>query len=164
MSKRAQILLGMAAGLVWAIGLLIWTGQEFRPVKWGDPFRAVSSALAPGGLLMLLMIANLARRRFFDDSVVDGQPYAPGSRADIDQKVLANTMEQLVLAICTWPMIWHAMGAQTVYAVGFFFGISRLLFWIGYHISPPLRAFGFAAGFYMTVVFLLFSVLLTLGR
>ncbi len=164
MRKRAQILLGMAAGLIWAVGLLLWTGSAFRPIQWGEPFRAVSSALAPGGLVMLLMIGNLARRRFFDDTIIDGQACAPGSRADIDQKVLTNTMEQLVLAACVWPFVWKAMGADTIYAVGFFFAVSRIVFWLGYHVSPPLRAFGFAAGFYTTVVFLAASTYLDLVR
>lgn len=150
MSKRAKILAGMALGGLWALAVVVLPGrgpQPFIPINL-----ALIYALAPGGVLMLLMIGRLAARRFFDDAIIDGEAFAPGSPAEIDQRVLTNTLEQMVLALLLWPLVSTSLGAVTVIAMGLAFGAARIAFWIGYHISPPLRAFGFAASFYPTVL------------
>jgi len=112
--------------------------------------------------VLAVMIARLAQRRFFDDSIIDGQPFAPGSAADIDARVLQNTVEQLVLALALWPVTGYVLaidGPGVVLSLGIGFAIARLAFWIGYHISPPLRAFGFAATFYPTLIAVVWAVL-----
>ena len=50
----------------------------------------------------------------------------------------------------------------TVLALAMSFFIARLLFWVGYHISPPLRGLGFAATFYPTVLAALASIVAAL--
>ena len=85
-----------------------------------------------------------------------------GSRAEVDQRVLVNTVEQLVLALCLWPPVAYLLSADgpgVVVALGVGFTIARLAFWIGYHLAPPLRGFGFAATFYPTVFATLYAVL-----
>lgn len=158
MSKRRKILIGMAVGAIWAV-LLIWlsgrVAQPFIPLDL-----ALIYAFAPGGVVMLAIIGRLAQRRFFDDAIIDGETFVAGSPADIDQRVLTNTFEQMVLALLLWPMVANALGAETVIAMGISMGVARVLFWVGYHLSPPLRALGFAASFYPTV----FATLLTLWR
>jgi len=37
-------------------------------------------------------------------------------------------------------------------SLGLGFAVMRVLFWLGYLVSPPLRALGFAGSFYPTVV------------
>lgn len=56
------------------------------------------------------------------------------------------------------------LGAGTVLALGIGFAVARVAFWVGYHMAPPLRAFGFAATFYPTVLAALWVLWrLTLG-
>ena len=151
-TKRSKILLGMVAGVLWALGLL-WIGAGLDlPVFTLIP-TILGAFLAPG-LVMMLMVGRLAQRRFFDDAVIDGDAFASGSAADIDQRVLRNTVEQLVLALCIWPaaaVILQGDGPGVIVALGLGFAVARLAFWVGYHLSPPLRAFGFGASFYPTV-------------
>ncbi|MBV2360485.1 MAPEG family protein [Thalassococcus sp. CAU 1522] len=146
MRKRATILLGMAGGAIWAV-VLVWAGGFARDVALD---RALAVAFFLAGLPLMLMIGRLAQRRFFDDSVIDGQPLS--GPAEIDQRVLANTVEQIVLAACFWPLAGWALGGGTVVALGAGFAVARCLFWLGYHMSPPLRSLGFAASFYPTIL------------
>ena len=155
MNKRLKILIGMAAGMVWAVGIL-WLGTRSSGVTTPKDLiplaEATVFAFFPAGLILLALIGRLAQRRFFDDAIIDGEPFAPGSGADIDQRVLVNTVEQVVLALCIWPIAAGTLGIDLILLLGVGFAITRVLFWIGYHISPPLRGFGFAAGFYPTVL------------
>jgi len=150
MPKRMKIAIGMGFALLWSI-IIVWWPQTlslpFMPLN-----TVIIMAVLPGGLVMLALIGLLAQRRFFDDRIIDGQAFAPGSRADIDQRVLTNTLEQLVLCFVLWPFVALTLGGLVVQVMGIGFGVARLLFWLGYHVSPPLRAFGFGATFYPTVL------------
>ncbi|MGI9394303.1 MAG: MAPEG family protein [Boseongicola sp.] len=158
MTKREKILVGMAIGALWALAVValpsLVPSSVFVPLNV-----AIIVGLLPGGLFLLLVIGRLAQRRFFDDDIIDGEPFVAGSDADIDQRVLTNTIEQLVLAVVTWPFVGVVLGGVAVIALGIGFGIARMAFWIGYHQSPPLRAFGFAASFYPTIAASVWSVL-----
>ena len=157
MSKRAKIGLAMVLALLWSLAI-VWLPTTLKP-----PFIPLNTviimAVLPGGLVMLTLIARLAQRRFFDDDIIDGAPFPPGSGAEIDQRVLGNTIEQLMLAIVLWPFIALTLGGLVVLVMGVGFGVARLAFWLGYHLSPPLRAFGFGASFYPTVLAALWAVL-----
>ena len=147
--KRLGMLIAGGIGVLWAIAVVVIPGmgpQPFIPVNL-----ALIYAFAPGGFVLALMIGTLATRRYFNAEIIDGDAFLPGSAADIDQRVLRNTVEQLVLALCLWPFVAMQLGAVTVIALGVSFAIARLLFWIGYRIAAPLRALGFAASFYPTV-------------
>ncbi|WP_338550808.1 MAPEG family protein [Roseovarius phycicola] len=145
--KRGMILAGMATGALWAIGLL-WIGAQIPvPIAMIQP--VLMGAVFGPGVVLMLMIARLAQRRFGDDTAIDGQKLTGG--AAVDQAVLTNTLEQVVLALCIWPLVGFFLGAGTVLVLGLGFVVARLLFWGGYHLSPPLRAFGFAATFYPTL-------------
>lgn len=146
----------MAAGALWALAL-VWGGQQistgFLPINIVMPL-----ALIGPGLVLLAVIGRLAQRRFFDDTLIDGQDFAPGSPAWVDQRVLANTAEQALLALLLWPFAAFTLGGGLVVAMGAGFAVARLAFWIGYHRSPPARAFGFAATFYPTVLATLWAL------
>lgn len=161
MGQRAKILIGMALGLLWALGI-VWGTQ-----RAGLPFIpapiAIPGAMIGPGIVLLLVIGRLAQRRFFDDALIDGHDFAPGSSAWIDQKVLANTVEQSVLALLIWPFVSMTLGGAMVLVMGVAFVIARLLFWLGYHLSPALRSFGFAATFYTTIVAAFWSVAVWAG-
>lgn len=148
----------MALGALWAMALVAFPAlvpsTVFLPLNV-----SIIAGLLPGGLFLLVVIGRLAQRRFFDDDIIDGEPYLQGSSAEIDQRVLTNTVEQLVLALILWPFVGLILGGAVVLALGIGFGIARIVFWVGYHLSPPLRAFGFAASFYPTIVAFLWSIL-----
>lgn len=159
MSDRQKILLGMAAGAVWAL-VVVWIGVNLIdfPV-YSLQFVAPFFLFAPG-LVILAIIGVLAARRMFDDDLINGAAPPLGSRAEIDQKVLKNTIEQAVLAACLWPgisMLLLINGPGLILALSVSFAIARVFFWVGYHLSPPLRAFGFAATLYPTLVALAWS-------
>ncbi len=157
MGKRPIILISMIAGALWALAI-VWGAQRAN-LPFLPPQIALPGAFILPGLITLLMIGRLAQRRFFDDSIIDGQDFSPDSAAWIDQQVLSNTIEQLVLALVIWPFVALTLGGGVILVMGFAFAIARLLFWIGYHISPPVRGFGFAATFYPTVLAAVWSIL-----
>lgn len=146
---RMTILIGMAGGALWAVAVLIVGAQIPVPIGFIQP--VLMGALFAPGVVLALMIARLALRRFMDPDVVDGDMFLPGTGGDLDQRVLQNTLEQIALALCIWPLVGFFLGAGTVLALGLGFALARLVFWAGYHLSPPLRSFGFAATFYPTV-------------
>lgn len=157
MGKRPIILISMIAGALWALAV-VWGTQNVN-LPFLPPQIALPGAFIAPGLVTLLMIGRLAQRRFFDDAIIDGQDFSQNSPAWIDQRVLSNTTEQLVLALVIWPFVALSLGGGVVLVMGFAFAFARLLFWIGYHISPPMRGFGFAATFYPTVLAAIWSVL-----
>lgn len=157
-TKRIKIMLGMAAGLAWAL-LLLWGAARFVQLPVFTLMPTIMTAFLAPGLVMAAMVARLAQRRFLDEALIDGQP--PANGAEIDRRVLANTAEQLVLALCIWPACAVLLGGQgpgVIVVLGLGLALSRLAFWAGYHLSPPLRAFGFAAGFYPTVLVALWAL------
>ncbi len=148
--------------MVWSI-LLIWIGSTMVSVptmmrQLIQPFYA----LGPG-LALVAILGTVACRRFLNEALIDGQTPPPGSAADIDLRVLRNTVEQAAVALCIWPAIsimLYTDGPGVVMALTVGFPVARLAFWLGYHKSPPLRAFGFAATFYPTVLAFLWALLL----
>lgn len=145
---------GMVLGLAWSVAVL-WIGVVHVNIP---PFsRIVVSpffAFAPG-LVLIVMVGWIAAQRFFRADLIDGDAPPPGSHADINQRVLRNTVEQAVIALCVWPPLSFILlddGLGVVMALSVNFAVARILFWIGYHVSPPLRAFGFAATMYPTVL------------
>ena len=157
MEKRRKIGIGMAAGAVWAVGLMVLAAYVVRlPVFTLMP-TIMTASLAPG-IVMIAMVGRLAQRRIFDDEIIDGQTLT--GAAEIDQRVLTNTTEQLVLALAVWPaaaVILGDEGPGAIIVLGVGFAISRVAFWVGYQRAPPLRAFGFAATFYPTVLVALWA-------
>ena len=153
-AKRRIIAASMALGLVWAI-TLVWLGRG----AGAFPDTLVLGFL-PGGLTMMAMIGRLAQRRFFNDAIIDGDAFPLASPAEIDQRVLTNTTEQMVLALALWPFAGWVLGWGLLVWLGLSFAVFRLVFWIGYHLSPPLRGLGFAASFYPTIVAALWALVL----
>lgn len=158
MEKRRRIALGMAGGLVWAGALLAVAAVFVRLPVFALIPTIMTAYLAPG-LVLLAMIGRLGNRRFFDDAIIDGGPLT--GAAETDRRVLQNTVEQLVLALAVWPAAAVLLGADgpgVIVTLGLGFAVARLAFWAGYHRSPPLRAFGFAATFYPTVLVALWTL------
>ena len=160
MSRRPAIGLGMAGGALGAVGVLS-LGHGLAPPL--GPAEAIALTFLPPGLVLAAMIGRLAQRRFFDAALIDGSPTT--GAAEIDRRVLANTVEQMAPALCVWPGVWPApavslgpRGPGVVTALGRAFAPARIAFWVGYHRSPPARALGFAATFYATVLAALWAL------
>ena len=160
MRERGTILIGMAAGAAWSV-LLLWGAARFVQLPVFTLMPTIMTAFLAPGLVMAVMVGRLAARRFFDDGAIGGGGFAPGSGGDIDRRVLANTAEQMVLALCIWPaaaVLLGGAGPGVIVVLGLGLALSRLAFWLGYHLAPALRAFGFAAGFYPTVLVALWAL------
>ncbi|MBI1416354.1 MAG: MAPEG family protein [Limimaricola sp.] len=164
MRRRGLIGLGMAAGVLWGLGL-VWVGVSYVPIPIFLLAPTLAFSFLGPGIVLTLMIGRLAARRFFDDAAIDGAPFEPGSSGEIDQRVLQNTLEQLALALALWPPTAYLMlgsGPGVVSCLGIGFVIARVAFWAGYHRWPPLRAFGFAATFYPTIIALVWALVIRL--
>jgi hypothetical protein len=151
------MLAGGTAGTLWALTVVWLPGQgpqPFVPVNL-----ALIYAFLPSGLVLMLMIGRIAFRRFNNEELMDGTAPEAGTPADIDQRVLRATIEQCVLALMLWPFIAMSLGSVTVIVMGVSLGVARLVYWGGYHLSPPLRMLGFAASFYPTVFGTLWAIL-----
>ncbi|MEQ9241476.1 MAPEG family protein [Roseovarius indicus] len=158
MEKRRKIATGMAAGVAWAVAVLVGAAMFVQLPVFALMPTIMTAFLAPG-LVMIAMVGRLAQRRFFDDAIIDGEAFS--GAAAIDQRVLSNTVEQLVLAMAVWPAAAVLLGAEgpgVILVLGVAFAVARLAFWFGYHMAPPLRAFGFAATFYPTVLVALWAL------
>jgi hypothetical protein len=117
------------------------------------PFRLeyVSKCETFAALSLLAGIGKIANRRFFTPEAIGGNAAAP---VEIDRRYLQNTLEQLTLAIIAHVALVLVVPADSIRIVAILvllFLIGRATFWIGYHISGPARAFGFATTFYPTV-------------
>jgi hypothetical protein len=139
----------MVLGAVWAVAIVLLPLRLDLPFV--PPALAIPAAFLIPGVVLALMIGALAARRFFSTDLIDGGAAIAGSGADVDERVLRNTVEQMVLALLIWPFIGFSLGGVSILALGVGMAVARLLYWIGYHISPPLRSLGFAASFYPTL-------------
>jgi len=162
MDKRRRILIGIGAGLLWGI-VLLWIGTVHVKIP---PFSRIVVtpffALAPG-IVLTAMIGAVAVRRLLDDTLAGGAAPAPGSPGDIDRRVLKDSIEQSVLALCLWlplsyMLLADGLGVIMTLSVGF--AVARVIYWIGCHKSLPLQLLGFGATFFPTVLALLWALAL----
>jgi len=159
MSKRAQAFLGIAVGAIWSV-ILLWVGSTLDIPPFSRILIEPYFLLAPG-LILMVMIAVLVLQRLLSNTLIDGDPPVPGSGADINARVIRNTAEQIVLAVCLWPalsFLWlnDGLGLVMCLSVGFF--LARIVYWVGYHYARPLRIFGFTATFLPTVFAVLWGL------
>jgi len=153
---RGALMAGLALGLVWALGVL--AGAQMAGLPYLPPALSLPGAFVPPGLVAALMVARVARHRFGDADLAAGGAPAPASTAEIDRRVLVNTIEQLVLALALWPFVALTLGGAVAVVMGVSFALARLVFWVGYHRAPMLRAIGFAATFFTTVLATLWAL------
>lgn len=157
MNKRWVIVISNTVGALCALAV-IWLTQTLK-LPFLPPQIALPGAGIVPGLVLIAMIGRLMWRRFFDDEFIDGQDFTPGTAAWIDQRVLSNTAEQLLLCLVVWPFVALLLGGVVVLVLGMIFAVARVCYWVGYHVSLPLRGFGFAMTFYPTVLAAIWSVL-----
>ena len=154
MTSRSKSLVGGALGLVWAIGV-VWVGATSIKL----PIFALTPTLllvflGPGFILGFMILWFKVRRLRSVESNND-----PASESDT--RVLRDTVEQTVLALCLWPAIGFLAaddGPGLLVALGIAFPVARFAYWVGFQNSPAVRVFGFTATFLPTFTALLWAV------
>ncbi len=154
MTQRTQAIIAMTGGLVWA-ALLLWGAGNFLKLPIFTWTHTVMTAFLAPGIVLMAMIMRVAMLREADGAGQGGS-LPQGSRSETTQRVLQNTLEQLVLVLCIWPaatVLLVGAGPGVIMALGLGFALTRLIYWAGYsRNSTLLRIFGFTAGFYPTVL------------
>jgi len=140
------------AAAFFATAKYFWT---WTPEAWGIADRlalvikCAVIAIIPG----VLAICIVAAQRL-DPSMFVGRVPKPNSPVDINTKFILNTFEQFTawfIALAGLAMYCPLEEARTLPILTALFVLGRILFWIGYHKNPYLRAFGFGTTFYPTV-------------
>ena len=132
---------------------LVW---HWVPAEWnnlGDRLALVIKdavfAILPG----VIAIAIVAAQRM-DPKMWVGRVAKPNSALDINTRFILNTFEQFAayfVANAGLALFCPPEEARTLIILTALFLLGRILFWIGYHRNPYLRAFGFGLTFYPTV-------------
>ena len=160
MTRRSAMFAGGALGAFWA-ALVVWVGAQHLNLPIITLIPTISFALLGPGLTLAPMILWAAIRRFTSDAFADGGAPVPNGPDDIDRRVLTNTIEQSLLALCIWPATGFLAaddGPGLLVALGISFPLAQLAFWVGYRMYPPLRMVGFSATFYATLFAFVWSV------
>jgi hypothetical protein len=146
---------------IFAGGKTFW---HWTPVAWGIADRlalvikCAVIAIIPG----VIAICIVAAQRL-NPSMFVGQVPKPNSPVDINTKFILNTFEQFTawfIAMAGLAMYCPIEEARTLPILTALFVLGRILFWVGYHKNPYLRAFGFGTTFYPTVVAYFWLVLI----
>lgn len=130
--------------------LVVWT-----PFSWnvGDRLSLAIKCSIIATLPAVAAITVVAAQRLNPDMWV-GQRVKPNSSLDINTRFILNTMEQFVLflvGISGIALYAPLSEAHSLPILTSLFLLGRILFWVGYHKNPYLRAFGFGITFYPTV-------------
>lgn len=110
-------------------------------------------------------IARLAVYRFRNPADSDPHKTEPSPKAAMLERVLQNTLEQVVLAAgayAIWAVIVPPMWGHAPIVAALLFSIGRLLFFWGYSRGAAARAIGFALTFYPTLALLFGSFIAVL--
>jgi hypothetical protein len=165
---------GMAAALAVTLAITFWCVQDspglvlpFHMVGVSQRW-TVAAACWLGPLVALVAaIGAVANRRFFSPDDIDGAGLTPeGPRLRVPRAILANTLEQAVLAIPVYTALALFLPARQLplpVLLSAAFVIGRIAFAAGYARGAAARSFGFALTFYPTMAGLL-VVALVLAR
>jgi MAPEG family protein len=151
----------------WIFSLAFFLGMKlvwhWQPDAWGIADRlalvikGAVFALVPG----VIGICIVAAQRL-DPSMWVGRIAKPNSSLDINTRFILNTFEQFILYFignAGLAIYCPPQEARTLIILTTLFLLGRIMFWVGYHFNPYLRAFGFGVTFYPTVVVYLWLVI-----
>ena len=155
----------------WIFALAFFLGAKllwhWAPAEWSSPgdkialvFKCAAFALSPG----IVGICIVAAQRL-DPNMMVGRMAKPNSSLDINTRFILNTFEQFtayLVAIAVIALYSPAEEARALPILTMLFVLGRMLFWIGYHKNPYMRAFGFGLTFYPTVAVYIWYVLFML--
>ncbi|MGA9603705.1 MAG: MAPEG family protein [Methyloceanibacter sp.] len=143
-----------------AITKLLW---HWVPVDWtlGDRIAQMIKDAVFAILPAVLAICIVAAQRL-DPNMWVGRTAKPNSALDINTRFILNTFEQFILYFignAGLAIYCPPQEARTLIILTALFLLGRVMFWVGYHFNPYLRAFGFGVTFYPTVVVYLWLIL-----
>ena len=148
------------AAAVFAIAKLLW---DWVPTEWtlGDRIALVIKDAVIAIMPAVVAICIVAAQRL-DPSMWVGRTAKPNSALDINTRFILNTFEQFIayfIGNAGMALYCPAEEARSLIILTALFVLGRLLFWVGYHYNPYLRAFGFGITFYPTVAVFLWLIL-----
>ena len=148
------------AAVFFAIAKLLW---HWVPTDWtlGDRIALVIKDAVIAILPAVLAICIVAAQRL-DPSMWVGRTAKPNSALDINTRFILNTFEQFILYFignAGMALYCPPEEARSLIILTALFLLGRVLFWVGYHYNPYLRAFGFGITFYPTVAVFLWLIL-----
>ena len=148
------------AATFFALAKLLW---HWVPTDWtlGDRIALVIKDAVIAILPAVLAICIVAAQRL-DPSMFVGRSPKPNSAVDINNRFILNTVEQFILYFignAGLALYCPLEEARTLIILTTLFLLGRVLFWVGYHYNPYVRAFGFGITFYPTVAVYLWLVL-----
>ena len=148
------------AAAVFAIAKLLW---HWVPTDWtlGDRIALVIKDAVIAIMPAVLAICIVAAQRL-DPSMFVGRSPKPNSAVDINNRFILNTVEQFILYFignAGMALYCPPEEARALIILTALFVLGRLLFWVGYHYNPYVRAFGFGITFYPTVAVFLWLIL-----
>ena len=145
------------AAIVTLLMLWLHLAQLQLPLPHGDDqvSRLAFAArwLLLPGLALFAGIAVVAKLRFFVPDAMDGARDSQSRLLEITLRYNQNTLEQTVLAAIAWAGLALTLPHQMltlIPAMAIVFIVGRLLFWIGYLITPVARALGLGLSAYPT--------------
>lgn len=142
-----------------AIAKLFW---HWVPDEWtvGHRLELVIKDAVVAAMPAVLAICIVAAQRL-NPSMFVGRVPKPNSAVDINNRFILNTVEQFILYFignAGLALYCPPEEARTLIILTALFVLGRLLFWVGYHYNPYLRAFGFGLTFYPTVAVYLWLI------
>ena len=156
------VLLGnwLFAAAFFALAKLFW---HWVPTDWtlGDRIALVIKDAVIAILPAVVAICIVAAQRL-DPSMFVGRTPKPNSAVDINNRFILNTVEQFILYFignAGLALYCPPEEARTLIILTTLFVTGRVLFWLGYHYNPYVRAFGFGLTFYPTVAVYLWLIL-----
>jgi uncharacterized MAPEG superfamily protein len=148
------------AAAFFALAKALW---HWTPEDWtlGDRIAQMIKDAVFAILPALVAICIVAAQRL-DPNMWVGRMAKPNSSLDINTRFILNTFEQFLLYFignAGLAIYCPPQEARTLIILTVLFLLGRVLFWVGYHFNPYLRAFGFGITFYPTVVVYLWLML-----
>jgi hypothetical protein len=142
------------------VAKLVW---DWVPSEWtvGDRIALVIKDAVVAIVPAVVAICIVAAQRL-DPSMFVGRIPKPNSAVDINNRFILNTVEQFILYFignAGLALYCPAQEARALIVLTALFVLGRVLFWIGYHYNPYVRAFGFGITFYPTVAVYLWLIL-----
>jgi uncharacterized MAPEG superfamily protein len=140
------------SAVFFAGGKQVW---HWVPTSWdvGDRMALVVQnsvfAILPGVIGICIVAAQRLNPKMWV-----GRMAKPNSALDINTRFILNTFEQFIaffVANAGLALYCPPEEARSLVLLTILFVAGRILFWIGYHYNPLVRAFGFGIGFYPTV-------------
>ena len=137
--------------------------SDWTPEDWtlGHRIALVIKNAVFAILPAVLAICIVAAQRL-DPTMFVGRVPKPNSALDINTRFILNTCEQFILFFignAALALYCPIEEARSLIILTVLFVLGRVLFWVGYHYNPYVRAFGFGITFYPTVAVYLWLIL-----